>query len=342
MQKASSIAKMLKFYFGRKVFCSDGEEGFLVNTVFDREPYRLSFIGVQIGRFFGKVVYVPFHAIADASGERVTLTITRAELAQTSREVPGGALLDNRAIVRLEGTEKQGTERQSGKQGTLLLVAAQPHSGELAYIVAHHLRPNMDTFIRRDYVTQVDPGNFTVSIPERDLEALPPYRSDEELQREVEEILYDVGPLHVDYRGMTIRVLDSVLYLEGNISSSLRSDIVRSQASGVPGLLDIEDHLIGDDTLAGAVAEALARDSRTQDLPIGVYPKLGAVRISGAVHNSQQKEAAGEIAAKVPGVRSVANDLIVDPKATMLNVMASAEGGEATDIVPGKYIRHTK
>ena len=333
MQKASSIAAMLKFLFGRKVFCSDGEEGFLVNTVFDREPLRLSFIGVRTGRFFGKTVYVPFDAIAAASGERVTLTISRAELAQASTAVPGGALVDGRAIVRLKDT---------GKQGTLLLVATQPRSGELAYIVAHHLRPNMDTFIRRDYVTQIDPGRFTVSISEQELEALPPYRSDEELQREVEEVLYEVGPLHVDYRGMTIQVLDGVLYLEGNISSSLRSDIVRSQASGVPGLLDIEDHLVGDDTLASAVANALARDSRTGGLPIGVYPKLGTVRISGAVHNSQQKEAAGEIAAKVPGVRSVVNDLVVNSKATMLNVMASAEGGEAADIIPGKYIRHTK
>lgn len=333
MQKASSIAEMFKFYFGRKVFCSDGEEGFLVSTVFDCESLRLSFIGVRLGRFFGKTVYVPFDAIVGASGERVTLTISRAELAQTDTAMPGGALVDGRAVVRLKDT---------GKQGTLLLVATQPRSGELAYIVAHHLRPNMDTFIRRDYVTQIDPGRFVVSISEQELEALPPYRSDEELQREVEEVLYEVGPLHVDYRGMTIRVLDGVLYLEGNISSSLRSDIVRSQASGVPGLLDIEDHLIGDDTLASVVADTLARDSRTRGLPIGVYPKLGTVRISGAVHNSQQKEAAGEIAAKVPGVRSVVNDLIVDSKATMLNVMASAEGGEATDIIPGKYIRHTK
>ncbi len=333
MQKASSIAEMLKFYFGRKVFCSDGEEGFLVNTVFDRDLYRLSFIGVRIGRFLGKTVYVPFDAIAGASGERVALTISRAELAQAGTTVPGGALVDGRAVVRL---------KETGKQGTLLLVATQPGTGELAYIVARRLRPNMDTFIRRDYVTQIDPARFTVSISEQELEALPPYRSDEELQREVEEVLYEVGPLHVDYRGMTIRVLDSVLYLEGNISSSLRSDIVRSQASGVPGLLDIEDHLVGDDTLAGAVAEALSRDPRTKGLPIGVYPKLGAVRISGAVHNGQQREAAGEIAAKVPGVRSVINDLIVDPKATILNVMASAEGGEATDVVPGKYIRHTK
>jgi osmotically-inducible protein OsmY len=333
MQKTTSIAEMLKFYFGCKVFCSDGEEGSLSNVVFDREARRLNCIGVKLGRFFARTVYVPFQSIVNASGEGIVLSITRADLAQASAEIPGGALLDHRAGVQLKDSEKR---------GVLFLIAVRPQSGELAYIVARHLRPNMDTFIRQDYVTQIDAGRLVVAMSERELESLPPYRSDEELQREVEEVLYEIGPLHVDYRGMNIRVLDGVLYLDGNISSSLRSDIVRSQASGVPGLLDIEDHLIGDDALASSVAEALARDPRTRDLPIGVYPKLGVVRISGAVRNSSQKEAAGEIASKVPGVRSVVNSLVVNPQATMLNVMASAEGGDATDVIPGKYIRHTK
>ena len=87
---------------------------------------------------------------------------------------------------------------------------------------------------------------------------------------------------------------------------------------------------------------ALGRDPRTRDLPIGVYPRLGDVRLSGAVHNEQQKVAATEIAKSFDGVRSVYNDLVVNPKADSINVMSSAEGGEAEDLVPGKYIRHTK
>jgi hypothetical protein len=38
----------------------------------------------------------------------------------------------------------------------------------------------------------------------------------------------------------------------------------------------------------------------------------------------------------------VINDLVVNPDAEMLRVMSSSEGGEASDKVPGKYIRHTK
>lgn len=76
-------------------------------------------------------------------------------------------------------------------------------------------------------------------------EALPPYRPDAELQQEIEDILFDLTPLHIDLKGITIRVLDSVLYLNGNISSQLRADIVQNQVMGVPGLLEINNNLSG-------------------------------------------------------------------------------------------------
>jgi osmotically-inducible protein OsmY len=133
-----------------------------------------------------------------------------------------------------------------------------------------------------------------------------------------------------------------VLYLDGNISSSLRSDIAQDQVYGVDGLLEIKNNLVADDILASNIAMALGQDPRTRDLPIGVYPRLGDVRLSGAVHNDQQKAAAEEVALKFAGVRSVLNDLVIDPKADMLHVMSPAEGGEMEDKVPGKYIRHTQ
>jgi osmotically-inducible protein OsmY len=111
---------------------------------------------------------------------------------------------------------------------------------------------------------------------------------------------------------------------------------------GVEGLAEIKNRLVGDDALAAELALALGQDARTREQPIGVYPRLGVVRLSGAVHNSQQKAAAGEIAKNFAGVRSVVNDLLVDPKADTLNVMSAPEGGETKDIVPGKYVRHTQ
>jgi osmotically-inducible protein OsmY len=333
MNEMTSISEMQKFRFGGKVLCSDGEEGILSHVSFAASARSLSYIGVRLGLFFAKTVYLPLAAVVSASGEGITLKVTRAELASASEEVPSGVLLNRRSVIRNTTT---------GAQGSLGLLAVQPESGALAYLVAHDLRPGQDILLRQEALTKLETGLVTIAISEAQLYAFPPYRSDRELQRDVEKILFDLTPLHIDFYGMNVRVLDGVLYLDGNVSSSLRGEMVADQSVGVIGLLEVKNHLVGDDQLASDLALALGRDPHTCDLPIGVYPRLGVVRLSGAVHNAQQKAAAEEIARAFPGVRFVVNDLIVNPKAEVLNVMASAAGGEAEDIIPGKYIRHTK
>jgi len=247
--------------------------------------------------------------------------------------VTGYATLTSKSVV--ENTK-------SAAKGSLLLVAVHPTTGELAYIVAHDLRSGQDTLLQETYITKLETGRIIVSIDEGGLRALPSYRPDRVLQQEVEAALFDFTPLHIDLKAITARVIDSVLYLNGNISSTLRSDVMLDRVSGVEGLAEIKNRVIADDTLAADLALALGQDAQTRDLPIGVYPRLGVVRLSGAVHNGQQKTAAGKIAKNFPGVRSVTNDLVVDPNATLLNVMSAPEGGESKDVIPGKYVRHTQ
>ncbi len=328
----TSILETQKFHFGSKIICSDGEEGTLVQVGFDAAARRITHIGIRQGRFFGKTTYLPYDTVTNATGEGVTLRIPGADVVAASKNAPNAVFLDNKSVVEAGGQSR----------GSLLLVAVQPESGTIAYIVAHHLRPGQDTLLSEEYITNITADRVTATIPDTTLEALPAYRSDADLQQEVERVLFDLTALHVDYRGMTIRVLDSVLYLDGNISSSLRSDVVQDQASGVQGLLGIKNALVGDDTLAADLASALGRDERTRDLPIGVYPKLGVIRLSGAVHTPQQKVAAEEIARAFPNVRGTANTLVVNANADLIHVMSPAEGGEANDLIPGKYIRHTK
>ncbi|MFL5694052.1 MAG: BON domain-containing protein [Ktedonobacteraceae bacterium] len=333
MSKTSLISEMLKFHFGNRVVYADGEEGYLAYVIFDPTTRQMTHIGVKQGRFFGKTTHFPFAAVARSTREGVFLNVKRADAAAVASAEVQGAIFDQKTSVENTST---------GARGTLMLIAVHPENAELAYLAVHNLRPGQDTFLPQTYVIGLETGLITIAVPEAKLKELPPYRSDDALQQEVERILYDFTPLHVDLKGIRARVLDGVLYLDGNISSSLRGDIARDQVSGVAGLMEIKNNLIGDDTLAADLAMALGRDPRTRDLPIGVYPRLGVVRLSGAVHNSQQKSAADEIAKNFPGVISVINDLVVDPQADLLHVMSSSEGGEAEDKVPGKYIRHTK
>ena len=333
MRKLTSISEMQKFHFGSKIICDDGDDGFLTQVIFDPAAHGITHIGVKQRRLFGNTVYLPYDTVINATGSGITIRPKLAEVATASSSNPGGVLLDDKCTVE---------NSASSARGRLMLIALHPDSKQLTYLVAHDLRPGQDTLIRAEYITEISTGHIKINVPAATLNALAPYRPDSVLQREVEAALFDATPLHVDLKAISAYVLDGVLYLDGNISSSLRADIARDQAMGVSGLLEVKNNLVGDDRLASDLAMALGRDPRTRDLPIGVYPRLGVVRLSGAVHNSQQKAAAEEIARNFDGVRSVINDLLVDPKAEQLNVMSGAEGGESIDKVPGKYIRHTK
>jgi len=339
VSKATLISEMQKFRFGSKVICSDGEYGTLAQVVFDSSTRCMTHINVKQGRLFGKTVLLPFDTITGAASDGIALRIASEDVeaaSHTAGEVKG-ALLSNKSTVERAGT---------ASKGTLVLVAVQPGSGELAYLVAHHLLPRQDTLLRAELVTALATEHVTVSVAGvvgvagTTSDALPLYRPDRVLQQEVESILFDFTPLHIDMKGMNIRVLDGVLYLDGNISSSLRGEIAVDQVSGVAGLLEVKNNLVSDDRLAADLALALGNDPRTRDLPIGVYPRLGVVHLNGTVQNGQQKATAEEIARNFPGVRAVSNELSVDPKADILLVMAPAGGSE--DIVPNKYIRHTK
>jgi osmotically-inducible protein OsmY len=332
MAKTTLISEMLKFHFGSEIICTDGEDGNLACVVVDPATRRVVAIGVKQGRIFGKTVHLPFDTVEDASSDGINLRLSLADVSSASSGPIEGVRLDDKSTVERVG---------SANRGTLQLVAVQPGSGELAYIVAHNLRQGQDTLFRAGYITSLAPGQVKIEIPEKTWELLPPYRPDSDLQREVERTLFAITSLHVDLKGITMLVLDGVLYLDGNISSKLRADMVTDQAAGVQGLLEIKNRLVADDILQADLARALGDDPRTRELPIGVYPRLGVVRLSGAVHNNGQKVAAEEVVRILPGVRSVINGLVVDPNAALLRVMAPSEGGNTEDIVPGKWIRHT-
>src|SRR5947209_7404829 len=138
MNKSTRISEMQKFHFGARIRCTDGDDGYLTHVVCDPETCRLTHISVKQGRLFGKMVQLPYDVVVDATGDGVTLGITRAELA-AGNSTAGSAILDNKSIVENVG---------SAGRGTLSLIAVYPRSGEIAYIVAHNLRPNQGTLLR--------------------------------------------------------------------------------------------------------------------------------------------------------------------------------------------------
>ena len=335
MQNIPSVSALHHFHFGQRIHCTDGEAGLLTQVVFDPASHRVISLGILLGHVFGRIVPVAFATVASATEGCLMLRLSRAELAASRKAAPAGAVLDHTSVVETAPT------REAAPKRMIRLIAVHPESGDLAYLVAHSPRSRQQTLFCGKDVTGIKTGHISIALLETVVQTLPPYHPDRELQRAIEQRLSDLTPFHIDFRGMQIRVVDSVLYLTGNISSSLSKDIIEDQALGVQGVGEIKNDLLGDDTLANTLALALDRDPRTHALLIGVYPRLGHVRLSGSVHTEQQKAAAEEIARHFPGVRSVTNTLVVNPKEAMLRAMAAVSGEQGEDLIPGKYVRHT-
>lgn len=136
---------------------------------------------------------------------------------------------------------------------------------------------------------------------------------DQEILAEVRDRLYDWSPLRESGAPIGIEVDNGVVTLRGWVMSRSQKRAAERLASEVPGVTEVRNELFSDDELILAVAAALAADERTaHDFPgvhIGAY--MGRITLTGHVASQEESEIAEDVAARVPGVRSVDNRLVV-------------------------------
>jgi hyperosmotically inducible periplasmic protein len=77
------------------------------------------------------------------------------------------------------------------------------------------------------------------------------------------------------------------------------------------GTTESTGEYVDDTVITSKVKTALLGDSGLKSFDIGVETYKDVVQLSGFVNSSQVKARAGEIAAGVPGVKSVRNNLVV-------------------------------
>ena len=126
-----------------------------------------------------------------------------------------------------------------------------------------------------------------------------------------------------------IRILHDKIQIDADGGTVVLSGVVRSQTTKaiaaqvihqVKGVTGIENRLVVDAEVELAVAQAVGADARTQSAFPGILVGVvfGLVYLKGQVPTPEIKKAAAEIAAKVPGVRSISNELTIlsEAKAT--------------------------
>ena len=128
----------------------------------------------------------------------------------------------------------------------------------------------------------------------------------------VREMLWQYTPLRVSGQEVQVDARDSTVILSGAVRSRTVKATAEQLAWKVKGVGAVENQLIVDDDLEIAVAQTLASDARTRagfpGILVGVV--YGVAYLKGTVASAEIKNAAGEIARRVPGVTRVSNELV--------------------------------
>lgn len=318
---ATTFTPVHKFRFGADARDAEGATASLANVVVDAASRTVTAIGLRFGAF-GRVVYAPATSVTEAAASRVTVDLTREQIEKDGKQ-PAGIVLSGSVAVSLNGK----------RQGKLSRVSVNADNQALRHLVVER-GMGSESVVSAAAIQQISANGVTLGAPgDGSAAALTPFHPDEELRRDALKALDSYNRLRVDVKGINVTAIDGVLWLRGHVSSELNRRLAQDLVSGLYGLAELHNELMTDPELAAAISHALARDPRTAEDRIGVYAMLGAVHLRGAVRTAAAREAAGQLANQIPGVGDVYNDLLVNPDANVLPVMAGVTGSE--DVVPG-------
>lgn len=320
---ATEFAEVKKVRLGARVQASDGEAGKVAGMVADADQRTITHVGIKPG-FLGSggTFYVPMTLVAAGDSENLSITIPLAEIKEKYAKAPSGALLAG-------GTRVVAGGRALGK---LVQVTVHRDTLTLRHLVIER-GLGREFLVPARAITSISAKQVQVDLGVVKPDQLTPFRTDADLREEVYQAIYNYDPLRIDLPGIEIHAIDGVVWLKGHVSSELNVRLAADQLINIPGLAELNNDLVVDSDLATRISYALAHDPRTANAYIGVYPRLGVVRLRGAVRTPDARQAATEIASSVSDIKSLANELKVDPSADVVPVLAGVTNEE--DMVPG-------
>lgn len=125
----------------------------------------------------------------------------------------------------------------------------------------------------------------------------------------------------VKARHVTVETHSGVVALRGKVGSMEQRTVAEEIAKGLDGVKRVNNVLqvvpdkqrdavdARDAAITKAVQQRLAADGRLEAMGIDVRADNGMVTLTGTVPDAQTRARAGDVVRKVPGVRSVRNEL---------------------------------
>jgi osmotically-inducible protein OsmY len=145
-----------------------------------------------------------------------------------------------------------------------------------------------------------------------------PQLSDTEIEYAIDRVLFD-DPV-VDANAIDVDVEDGVATLSGAVRNIVSKDRAVRIAQLTRGVGSVEDRLVvkatawSDANISAHLLMAFSSNPATDAWEIEAEVREGAVTLTGTVQSGAEKALATRVAKSVAGVRSVANELRIEPR----------------------------
>jgi osmotically-inducible protein OsmY len=147
---------------------------------------------------------------------------------------------------------------------------------------------------------------WVVRAPDRKLA-----QAEKKLYSRVRRVLWDYEPLRASHAEIFIDVDGQSVRLRGRVRTLPQKLIAEMLVERMADVGTVTDELVADPDVVRAVADALAQDERIAAYVLRVDCRHGLVILRGEVPSEAVQQAALEIAARVPNVNSVRNQLTI-------------------------------
>jgi len=291
----------LELRLGAPVAATDGTVGHLRQIMFDPQQQRVAALGIRRRRLPPRDSVIARAHVVAADDQAVRLNCTRAELEQ-----PFAVPATEMQILR-HGLPVHSTARRAGRLERLLVSPA----GDLQHLVIRQNNPlRPDLLVPANLVQQIDERGIRLTATQTEVDQLGIYRLDQAIRADVERALWEHAPVHThDSYTVGVTVSGGHAVLRGHTRTTADRLQIEQVTRTVPGVHSVTNTIIADGELVNAVAQAPANDPRLHGLRVFVRVTHGIVTLGGEVPGAEARRTAGEIAAGVPGVRRVVNEV---------------------------------
>jgi uncharacterized protein YrrD len=229
----------------------------------------------------GHDVFVPIAAVESADRDAVRVSLGLEELSRlpppdadpasaAAEEHPGPSVaragfLRSAASGQAEATAGgwplragQRITATDGDVGALDVVLIDPRTDRaIGFVVRKGRLVVRDVIVPIEWVKSVAQDRIILSVPRARLDSLPLYRPDDEITRDVLDALWyrsRLGP--ADLQFVDVRTRDGIVEISGHTHTERTRAAIEEVARGVPGVIDVRNHLDTYEALEAAVREA--------------------------------------------------------------------------------------